>query len=75
MRSTAGIVYRKDGKYLRSSEATTHTGYHHSCEWVDDLDNATVFYGPVSLRIRSEEGLTTEMHVKVFEQRAVVLAN
>lgn len=38
------VVYKKDGKYLRYTERTTHTGTHRDAEWVDDLQQATVFH-------------------------------
>ncbi len=39
-----GTVFRNSGKYLKYSERITHTGSHRSVEWVDDLQDATVFH-------------------------------
>lgn len=49
------VVFKKDGKYLRCSEATTHTGAHRTCKWVEDLQEATVFYSLPPYRIRQDE--------------------
>lgn len=42
-------VFKKDGKYLKYNERTTHTGTHREAVWVDDLQQATVFYVPPPL--------------------------
>ncbi len=48
-----GKVYRKDGKYLVRTESHTHTGFHTRFVWVDDVNDATVFYGDRGTRLRS----------------------
>lgn len=37
-------VIRKDGKYLRHVEMTTHTGAHSYINWDSDINYATLFY-------------------------------
>ena len=40
-----GKVYRKGGEYLVRREIHIHTGIDTRFEWVDDVNDATVFYG------------------------------
>ncbi len=68
-----GIVFRKTGKYLRCSERTTHTGSHRDTEWVDDLQQATVFYGAPPLRLRQDEQLQNAERLEAVETRTVTL--
>ena len=42
-------VFKKDGKYLKYNERATRTGTHREAVWVDDLQQATVFYVPPPL--------------------------
>lgn len=48
-----GAVYKKDGKYLRCYEITTHTGVHRAVVWVEDLNRATVFQSIVPMWLRT----------------------
>jgi hypothetical protein len=41
-------VFKKDDRFLRYHQDTTHTGTHILSEWVDDLQIATVFHVPPS---------------------------
>lgn len=65
-------VFKKDGKFLRYSEATTHTGTHRNAEWVEDLQQATVFYAPPPYQLR-KDGLAGAKRVEVLETRAVAI--
>lgn len=63
-------VYRKQGKYLRFSESTTHTGTHRRIEWVDELKDATVF----AWRLPSLRDVVQDAEMlEVEETRTVVL--
>lgn len=68
-----GTVFKKEGKYLRYSEYTTHTGTHRSAEWVDDLQRATVFHTMPPLRLRQDEQLQDAERLKATETRTVTL--
>lgn len=43
-----GYLYRRraDGTFLNYREHTTHTGFHRQILWVEDINEATVFYMP-----------------------------
>jgi hypothetical protein len=68
-----GTVFKKEGKYLRYSEYTTHTGTHRNAEWVDDLQRATVFHTMPPLRLRQDEQLQDAERLKATETRTVTL--
>lgn len=68
-----GTVFRKEGKYLRYSEYTTHTGTHQSIEWLDDIHCATVFYIRPPLCLRQNEQLQDAEELKAMETRIVTL--
>lgn len=68
-----GAVFKKDGKYLRYSEHTTHTGTHRSAKWVDDLQLATVFHTQPPLRLRQDEQLQDAEKLEATETRTVTL--
>lgn len=64
------FVFKKQGKYLRYSENTTHTGTHRQVDWVDRLQDATVgAYLPLSLR----KELQGAEQLEVLVTRTVVL--
>lgn len=64
------FVFKKQGKYLRYSENTTHTGTHRLVGWVDRLQDATVgAYLPLSLR----EELRDAEQLDVIVTRTVML--
>jgi hypothetical protein len=67
-------VFKKDGKYLRYREWTTHTGTHRAAEWVDDLQQATVFHGPPPYRLRQDE-LQSAEQLDAVETRTVTLTS
>lgn len=50
-----GVVYVKDGKYLRYMEWQTHTGTHRQADWTGDLQQATVFHSLPPYRLRQDE--------------------
>ena len=61
-------VFKKDGQFLRYRECTTHTGTHQLLEWVDDLQQATVFHVlPSANLIRGAEAM------EAMETRTVTL--
>lgn len=68
-----GTVFRKEGKYLRYSEHTTHTGTHRNAEWVDDLQRATVFHTMPPLQLRQDEQLQDAEKLEATETRTVTL--
>lgn len=39
-------VFRKNNQYFSYITTTTHCGTHELMYWVDDINNATVFYMP-----------------------------
>ena len=60
-------VIRKDGKYLRHVEMTTHTGAHSYINWDSDINYATLFY-------RDPCGLEGDVErIEAVEARVVVL--
>lgn len=64
------FVFKKQGKYLRYSENTTHTGTHRQVDWVDSLQDATVgAHLPLSLR----KELQGAEQLEVLVTRTVVL--
>lgn len=65
-------VFKKDGKYLRYHENTTHTGTHRTAEWVDDLQRATVFHSLPPYRLRQDE-LKDAEKLEATETRTVTL--
>ncbi len=65
-------VFKKDGKYLRYFESTTHTGTHRQAEWVDDLQMATVFHTLPPYRLRQDE-LKDAEKLEATETRKVTL--
>lgn len=65
-------VFKKDGKYLRYRENTTHTGTHRTTEWVDDLQRATVFHSLPPYRLRHDE-LKGAEKLEATETRTVTL--
>lgn len=67
-----GTVYRKEGKYLRYSEALTHTGSRYRAEWVNDLQHATILYGPLPYSVRMSSLLGADQFV-AMEQREITL--
>lgn len=70
-----GKVYRKDGRYLVRSESHTHTGFHTRFEWVDDVNNATVFYGDHGERMRKlVEASAGADALEATETRTVTIA-
>jgi len=68
-----GRVFKKNGKYLRYSEYTTHTGTHRRAEWVDDLQLATVFHALLPLQLRQDEQLQDAERLEATETRTVTL--
>ena len=65
-------VYKKNGKYLRYSEHTTHTGTHCVIKWVEDLQHATVFHMIPPHRLRQDE-LQGAERLDAKETRTVTL--
>lgn len=70
-----GTVFKKEGKYLRYSEHTTHTGAHRNAGWVDDLQQATVFHTMPPLRLRQDEQLQDAERLEATETRTVTLTH
>lgn len=68
-----GAVFKKEGKYLRYGGHTTHTGTHRNAEWVDDLQQATVFHTMPSLRLRQDAQLQDAEKLEATETRTVTL--
>lgn len=68
-----GSVFKKNGKYLRYHEHTTHTGTHRTAEWVEDLQRATVFHTLPPLRLRQDEQLQDAEKLEATETRTVTL--
>lgn len=73
MTTREGIVYRRDGMYLRHSESRTHTGVHHSYSWTPELDSATIFFDEWGRReaLRKCPFADTMEPLKVTETRKV----
>lgn len=63
-----GFIYINKGMFLQLNEYTTHTGQHTRINWVEDINQASVFYGPPSYNLRkgilAEEGVS-KVEVKV----------
>lgn len=60
-------VIRKDGKYLRHVEITTHTGAHSYINWDSDINYATLFY-------RDPRGVEGDVErLEAVDARVVVL--
>ncbi len=68
-----GTVFKKDGKYLRYSEYATHTGAHHNAEWIDDVNQATVFYTMPPVKLLRNEQLLKAEQFEATETRTVTL--
>ncbi len=68
-----GVVYRKNGLYLQYSEHTTHTGTHRDAEWVENLNQATVFYFLPPYALRKDEKLDEAERLEAIEIRTVTL--
>lgn len=58
------MVYKKDGKFLKIRERSTHTGHHVDFEWLDDVREATHLRSPLGHSIR---------HRKIHELEGAVV--
>ena len=65
-------VYRKNGLYLKYNKHSNHTGTHRTSKWVEDLQQATVFYCLPPYQLRTEELVDAEV-LEAKETRTVEL--
>lgn len=73
MVASTGVVYTKDGQYLRITSHMTYVGFKEEFSWVDDINQASVFYGAPSFNTRRLIRVEGAQALKVVEARSVVV--
>lgn len=72
-----GVVYRRNGKYLKCVDWATHAGMNYVVSWVYNLHDATVFSGPLPAPLRRQFGGSVEgaQMIRAAVTKAISLLN